>query len=454
MPKIQIKTPKGTRDWRGADITLRNTVFDKIRDIFRLHGGAEIDTPVFELKSILTDKYGEDARLIYDLDDQGGELCALRYDLTVPFARWLAMTSTRQMKRFQIGKVYRRDQPAIAQGRMREFFQCDFDYAGEFDLMVPDAEVLCIVSEVFEALDLPVTIRINHRLILDGIFTAVGVPKNLVRAISSAVDKLDKSPWTEVRKEVEEKGLDSRIVAKLGECLQTFSASDGMSATLANLKSDVLLSTNASIQTGVQEMELLLNYLTAYDVAKNVTLDISLARGLDYYTGLIYEVIVNDPAIGVSVGSIAAGGRYDNLVGMFSNRSIPCVGISFGIDRILTVFTAKQKQQAAETATQSSPTIDVWIVVTSNNSILVEQRMALARELRQAGISVDFDAKADRKPQKQVDVAGKHALVAVVIDSEGEDVVFQILRLPARKLDGAIIVQRASLVSEIRQYIA
>jgi histidyl-tRNA synthetase len=143
MTKLQIKAPKGTRDRKPEEIALRNDGFEKIRKVFALHGGMEIDTPVFELKNLLTDKYREDSKLIYALEDQDGELCALRYDLTVRFARWLAMdTSIRNIKRFQIGKVYRRDQSSIAQGRYREFFQCDFDYAGDFDLMVPDAEVL------------------------------------------------------------------------------------------------------------------------------------------------------------------------------------------------------------------------------------------------------------------------------------------------------------------------
>jgi histidyl-tRNA synthetase len=143
MPSMQIKVPKGTTDWDGDGIILRETVFNQIRKIFKNHNAHEIDTPVFELKSILTGKYGEDSKLVYDLEDQGGELCALRYDLTVPFARWLAMSDKRQIKRFQAGKVYRRDQPAIERGRMREFYQCDFDYAGALDLMVPDSEVLC-----------------------------------------------------------------------------------------------------------------------------------------------------------------------------------------------------------------------------------------------------------------------------------------------------------------------
>jgi histidyl-tRNA synthetase len=163
-------------------------------------GGLLVDTqyrPVFELKEILSGKYGEDSKLIYDLADQGGELCSLRYDLTVPFARWLAMNSSIQsIKRYHIAKVYRRDQPAMTKGRMREFYQCDFDIAGTYDPMLPDAEIIRITCEIFEGLgDVfknNFTIKMNHRKILDGIFAVCGVPTDKIRTISSAVDKLDK----------------------------------------------------------------------------------------------------------------------------------------------------------------------------------------------------------------------------------------------------------------------
>ena len=153
-----------------------------------------LSRPVFELKEILAGKYGEDSKLIYDLADQGGELCSLRYDLTVPFARWLAMTSTQSIKRYHIAKVYRRDQPAMTKGRMREFYQCDFDIAGAYDAMLPDAEILRITTEIFDDFGWKgnYTIKINHRKILDGIFEVCGVPTDKIRTISSAVDKLDK----------------------------------------------------------------------------------------------------------------------------------------------------------------------------------------------------------------------------------------------------------------------
>jgi histidyl-tRNA synthetase len=178
----------------GEDAALRDRLFESVTDVFKRHGATTLDTPVFELKDILSGKYGEDSKLIYDLQDQGGELCSLRYDLTVPLARWLAMNpSVQSFKRYQIAKVYRRDQPAMTKGRMREFYQCDFDIAGSYDAMIPDAEVLKIATDVFDSLNWEsYTIKINHRKVLDGIFKAAGVPEDLIRPISSAVDKLDK----------------------------------------------------------------------------------------------------------------------------------------------------------------------------------------------------------------------------------------------------------------------
>lgn len=195
LGRFELKVPKGTKDHHPRDMLLRDRIFSTITRIFKLHGAVTIDTPVFELKHILSGKYGEDSKLIYDLEDQGGELCSLRYDLTVPFARFLAMNSKEypNLKRYHIAKVYRRDQPAMTKGRMREFYQCDFDIAGQSDPMVADAEVLTIVSEVLSALEVgEFTIKLNHRKLLDGIFELSGVPEDKIRTISSAVDKLDK----------------------------------------------------------------------------------------------------------------------------------------------------------------------------------------------------------------------------------------------------------------------
>ena len=430
MPKekvsFNLKTPKGTKDWYGSDALLRDRIFSTIADVFKRHGGMALDTPVFELQEILSGKYGEDSKLIYDLQDQGGEICSLRYDLTVPFARWLAMNpDVSSIKRYHIAKVYRRDQPAVSKGRMREFYQCDFDIAGAFDPMVPDAEVLRIVTEVFEELGWQAryTIKVNHRKILDGLFEVCGVPQDKIRPISSAVDKLDKMPWADVRKEmVDDKGLDGAVADQI----ETYVMKKGGRDLLDSLLKDENLTSNASAKTGLEEMGLLMDYLEAFGVLDRISFDMSLARGLDYYTGVIYEVVTeasapavasdaadgkssqksgkkdkpkkstnlddddrsNDPTIGV--GSLAAGGRYDELVGMFLGKAQkPCVGVSFGVDRIFSITKARLEREKGTAALRNSE-VDIYVMAFGGKGFngMLKERMDLCNKLWSAGIKV------------------------------------------------------------------
>jgi histidyl-tRNA synthetase len=400
-------------------MVIRDKIFSTITDVFKRHGAVTIDTPVFELKDILSGKYGEDSKLIYDLADQGGEICSLRYDLTVPFARWLAMNRDIQnIKRYHIAKVYRRDQPAMTKGRMREFYQCDFDIAGTYDPMLPDAEVVRIATEVFEGLGWNgrYTIKLNHRKILDGIFEVCGVPAEKIRTISSAVDKLDKLPWAEVRKEMtEEKGLAEDVADKIGE----YVVLKGQKDLLAKLQTDEKLMANESMKAGLADMDLLFGYLEAFEALENVSFDLSLARGLDYYTGVIFEIVTegsappvtisaaapqpskkpskagaededrsSDPSVGV--GSVAAGGRYDNLVGMFSGKTqIPCVGISFGVDRIFSITKARMAADKNAEQVRNNET-DVFVMAFGGKGFtgLLKERMNVCTTLWQAGIKV------------------------------------------------------------------
>ena len=374
--------------------------------------GPPIDNyrPVFELKEILSGKYGEDSKLIYDLQDQGGEICSLRYDLTVPFARWLAMNSSVQnIKRYHIAKVYRRDQPAMKKGRMREFYQCDFDIAGQYDPMLPDAEILRITCEIFNELGLgkQYTIKINHRAILDGIFSVCGVPEDKIRTISSAVDKLDKLPWEEVKKEmVQDKGLEEAVADRIWSFVQKKGGQD----VLEFLQQDEKLKENPRTAKGMDDMGLLFTYLDAFNIPDRVEFNLSLARGLDYYTGVIYEVVTEDSApsttpdagklqkksktkdadadrsddSSIGVGSIAAGGRYDGLVGMFSGKQqIPCVGISFGVERIFSILSAQKAN-----ASVRSNEVDVYVMVFGSKNGLLKERMEVCRMLWDAGIKV------------------------------------------------------------------
>ena len=404
-------------------MVIRDKIFSTITEVFKRHGAVTIDTPVFELKEILAGKYGEDSKLIYDLADQGGEMCSLRYDLTVPFARWLAMNSNVQnIKRYHIAKVYRRDQPAMTKGRMREFYQCDFDIAGTYDPMLPDAEVVRIATEVFDGLGWQgrYTIKLNHRKILDGVFEVCGVPADKIRTISSAVDKLDKLPWVDVRKEMtEEKGLAEEVADKIGE----YVVLKGQKDLLSKLRADEKLMANESMKAGVADMDLLFEYLEAFDALENVSFDLSLARGLDYYTGVIYEIVTegsappatiiatngappksskksskavadadedrsSDPTVGV--GSVAAGGRYDNLVGMFSGKAqIPCVGISFGVDRIFSITEARMAADKSAEQVRNNET-EVYLMAFGGKGFtgLVKERMKLCSMLWKAGIKV------------------------------------------------------------------
>ncbi|KAF2120431.1 histidyl-tRNA synthetase [Lophiotrema nucula] len=444
---FQLKTPKGTRDWQGTDVVLREQIFSTITQVFKRHGGVTIDTPVFELKETLTGKYGEDSKLIYDLKDQGGEICSLRYDLTVPFARFLAQNAVQSIKRYHIAKVYRRDQPAMTKGRMREFYQCDFDIAGSYDPMLPDAEILRVIKEVFE--DLPgwkgkYTIKINHRKILDGIFQICGVPEDKIRTISSAVDKLDKSPWDEVRREmVEDKGLDPAVADKIGGYVKY----KGGKEIVSQLQEIPEVQANASAKQGLEDMAKLCRYLEIFDVLPALSIDMSLARGLDYYTGVIYEVVTegsappaskaevgkkekkqkksadpdedrsNDPTVGV--GSVAAGGRYDELVGMFSGKPIPCVGISFGVDRIFSI--TKQRLDASQIIRPTE--VDVFVMAFGGGKEftgLLPERMEVSKLLWDAGIKAEYLWKQKPKLQNQFKAAENGKVPWVVILGEDE----------------------------------
>lgn len=402
------------------------------------------------MKEILSGKYGEDSKLIYDLADQGGELCSLRYDLTVPFARWLAMNSSVQnIKRYHIAKVYRRDQPAMTKGRMREFYQCDFDIAGQYDPMLPDAEILRIACEIFDDLGWKgkYTIKINHRKILDGIFSVCGVPQDKLRTISSAVDKLDKLPWEEVRKEMTvDKGLDEEVADKIGKYVVRKGGRD----LLKDLQADAVLTGNDSAKKGLDDMELLFGYLDTFNVLSRISFDMSLARGLDYYTGVIYEVITegsapqtsegqkvqnkakkesksknededrsNDPSVGV--GSIAAGGRYDELVGMFSGKqTVPCVGISFGVERIFSI--TKSRMEAEGNKALRTNEVDVFVMAFGGKGFdgLLPQRMEVAKRLWDAGIKAEFSWKVKPKLPQQFKAAETNGVPFALILGEDE----------------------------------
>ncbi|KAH9611458.1 hypothetical protein KSS87_009108 [Heliosperma pusillum] len=334
------KLAKGTRDFAKEQMTLRERAFSIITEIFKRHGAMALDTPVFELRETLMGKYGEDSKLIYDLADQGGELCSLRYDLTVPFARYVAMNSLTSFKRYQIAKVYRRDNPS--KGRYREFYQCDFDIAGQYEKMGPDFEVIKILTELLDELNIgSYEVKLNHRKLLDGMLDICGVPPEKFRTICSSIDKLDKQSFDQVKKEmVEEKGLTVEIADRIGSFVKDRGSPLQLLAKLKQEGSEFLKHEGSAL--ALNELEILFKALEKAKGIDNIVFDLSLARGLDYYTGVIYEAVFKGTT---QVGSIAAGGRYDNLIGMFGSKQVPAVGVSLGIERVFAIMEQNQKDQ-------------------------------------------------------------------------------------------------------------
>ncbi|KAL8621046.1 hypothetical protein ACOMHN_040571 [Nucella lapillus] len=452
--KFVLKTPKGTRDYNPQQMAIREEVFAKIIRCFKRHGAETIDTPVFELKETLTGKYGEDSKLIYDLADQGGEITSLRYDLTVPFARYLAMNKVTNIKRYHIAKVYRRDNPAMTRGRYREFYQCDFDIAGQYDLMLPDAECVRIVAEILSSLDVgDFVIKVNHRRLLDGMFAACGVPDDKFRPICSAVDKLDKTFWEDVRMEmVDEKGLDPDAADRVGDYVRY----QGGVEVVEQLLKDAGLQKQKNAMEALEEMRVLLKYCELYGVADKVLFDMSLARGLDYYTGVIYEGVLKgyshakgavDAEEQVGVGSVAGGGRYDGLVGMFDpdGKKVPCVGVSIGIERLFSIMEAKAKNSKIRTT-------GTEVMVVSAQKNLVEERMKLCTQLWEADIKTEQSYKKSPKALTQFQYCEENGIpLAVVLGQSEIEAGVVKLRVVATREERE--VKREEMVSEIQKLL-
>lgn len=409
--RADIKPPKGSRDMSPYQMSLRAKVLGMITNIFNKHGAVEIDTPVFELKETLMGKYGEDSKLIYDLADQGGELLALRYDLTVPFARYMASNHFSSIKRYHIGKVYRRDDPIMTKGRYREFYQCDFDIVGtNYGKMIPDAECLKVAVEILQEIKVgKFLIKINHRKLLDAMIELCGISNDKFRPVCSSVDKLDKEDWTFVRKELISKGVEEEQADKLWDFVKL---KDTPKKLYDVLKEHEKLISNKKGQEAIEEMGILIDYLDAYKISEFISFDLSLARGLDYYTGLIYEGILLD---GPKVGSICGGGRYDDLLGMFGSKSLPAVGISIGIERIFAILEEVYKNDPSVRASQT----EVLVAAVGKSNITVE-RMKLLNELWEVGIKAEILYNDVPRMDKQNDFAVTNKIPFIIFIGENE----------------------------------
>lgn len=401
--------PKGTRDFSPEEMAKRNYIFDTITRVYRAYGFMEIETPAMENLSTLTGKYGDEGdKLLFRILNSGDSLkdfrreelltidanefaaraCerGLRYDLTVPFARYVVQHRneiTFPFRRYQIQPVWRADRPQ--KGRYREFFQCDADVIGS-DSLLHEVELTRIIDTVFHSFGISVTIHLNNRKLLTAIGETLGI-ENIID-LTVAIDKLDKIGWDGVQSELLSKGISQEAIDKLHPILN-FSGSNEEKL----LKMKELFSDNSTGLKGIEELNYIFELLSLSPLHNKVLLDLSLARGLDYYTGTIFEVKAND----VQIGSITGGGRYDNLTGVFGLDGVSGVGISFGADRIFDVLNQLELYP-------KEVTTGTRLMFVNFGEREVRYILPLLNEIREAGISAELYPE-DAKLKKQMSYA-------------------------------------------------
>lgn len=403
-----LRTPKGTTDYNQKSSLVLENIMTISTDIFKKHGALPIRTPVFELKSILLNKYGDDSKLIFDLKEQGGDICSLRYDLTVPFARYLAQNGIQKIKRYQSGEVFRRDQPAITKGRYREFLQCDFDIAGSYGEMLADAEVIKIAAECLKGFEIgKFQIKINHRQILGGILTLAGINTEFHNTVCSTIDKIDKMRIEDIRAELKTKGCDDEGI----KTIETYIKTRGTIFEVETLKDDPLYHVPAG-KKGIDDLILLNEYLKCFCINDCVSFDLSLARGTDYYTGIIFEGCYEAHSIGAVIG----GGRYDNLVDDFvkdnggKGMKVPCVGFSVGVMRIYTILNSKENNDMC----------NVLVYVGSSGGCFLRERLCITNLLWDNGISAETYFSDNLNFRKQASLCQKNGIKVFIIIGEKE----------------------------------
>lgn len=396
--------PKGTRDFGQLEMARRNYIFDTIKSVFSLYGFQQIETPAMENLSTLMGKYGEEGdKLLFRIQNSGEKAAlapekGLRYDLTVPFARYVVQHREEisfPFKRFQIQPVWRADRPQ--KGRYREFYQCDVDVIGS-DSLIGELELIEIVEEVYRRLGINVCLHINNRKILAGIAEVIGAPDKIID-ITVAIDKLDKIGIDAVNTELKERGLLEDQVSKLQPILNL------SGTTLEKLTALKTILANSEIGLkGVEEMEIVFDELSIVNCQLPIELDLCLARGLNYYTGAIFEV----KALDAQIGSITGGGRYDNLTGIFGLPNVSGVGISFGADRIYDVLTELNLfPKTLQSTTQ--------ILFAAFGDAELTYALKWAKELRQAGKAVEvYPEPAKMKKQMSYADAKQIPFVAIV----------------------------------------
>lgn len=421
----QPSIPKGTRDFSPEEMAKRNYIFDTIREVYKLYGFRQIETPAMENLSTLMGKYGEEGdKLLFKILNSGdclkdftneelmernstrfaAKACekGLRYDLTVPFARYVVMHRNEisfPFKRFQIQPVWRADRPQ--KGRYREFFQCDADIVGS-DSLINEVELIQIIDEVFSRFGIRVAIKLNNRKILSGIAEIIGELDKIVD-ITVAIDKLDKIGLEKVNEELASKGIPQSAINKLQPIILLEGTNEDKLKTLKTV-----LSASENGLKGVEELEFILDRLNIAGISSQLDLDLTLARGLSYYTGAIIEV----KALDVQIGSITGGGRYDNLTGIFGLPGVSGVGISFGADRIFDVLN--QLDLYPKDSIQNTQLLFVNFGTKEEAHIL-----PLINKIRKANIATEIYPEA-AKMKKQMSYADNNKIPFVAIIGENE----------------------------------
>ena len=417
--------PKGTRDFSPIEMARRNYIFDTIRKAFHLFGFQQIETPAMENLSTLMGKYGEEGdKLLFKIQNSGdyfkgltdeellsrnaaklaSKFCekGLRYDLTVPFARYVVMHREElsfPFKRYQIQPVWRADRPQ--KGRYREFYQCDADIIGNNSL-INEVELIQLIDYVFEKLNIRVAIKLNNRKVLAGIADVIGEPEKIID-ITVAIDKIDKIGLDGVIAELKSKEISDESIEKLLPILKAQGNNEEKMAILTQT-----LSGNATGEKGVEELQFILDTIKSVGIKSTLDIDLTLARGLNYYTGAILEV----KALDVAIGSITGGGRYDNLTGVFGMDGMSGVGISFGADRIYDVMNQLElyPQEAMQTT-------KVMFVNFGEKEAM--HSLQIIGKLRKEGISAELFPSSD-KIKKQMGYANNKAIPFVAIIGEQE----------------------------------
>ncbi|MBI2545866.1 histidine--tRNA ligase [Candidatus Woesearchaeota archaeon] len=376
---MELSTAKGTRDIAPERAIARQKVMDTLRAVFELYGFSPLETPVIERYDLLASKYAGGAEILketFKLKDQGGRELALRYDLTVPLCRFIGMNPNIKMpfKRYQIANVLR-DGP-MKKGRYREFWQCDVDTVGVKE-MTADSEFVMIAQDIFKRLGLKIVVKINSRKVLNGMLAYAGIKEDMMETVILSVDKLEKFGMETVKKELKEKGLKQEAISKVEELLEV----QGTNPVKITKLKNVLTSTEG--QEGLKDIEQLFSYLQD---PFTVSFEPTLARGLAYYTGTVFEVFLVDNEI---KSAVAGGGRYDKMIQQFlgSKQEFPAVGISFGLDVIIDALKIEGKEK---TVTKVY-IIPIGLKRGESAKLSLKDAIGIAQEFRNAGIAVDID---------------------------------------------------------------